>query len=46
MRIEGSSLEQTLIPFTQECFVSNLVKIGPAVQEKIFKFFQCIFAVL
>ena len=45
MRIEGSSLEQTLIPFTQVCFVSNLVKIGPVVQEKIFKFFQCIFAV-
>ena len=30
----GSSFEQTLIPFTQECFVSSLVEIDPVVLEK------------
>ena len=38
-------LSKSWIPFTQECFVPNLVNIGPAVLEKIFfKFRQCIFA--
>ena len=32
----GSSFEQTLIPFTQECFVSSMVEIGPVVLEKGF----------
>ena len=37
----GSSFEQTWIPFTQRCFVSSLVEIGPVVLEKkIFKFFM------
>ena len=34
-----------LNPFTQGCFVPNLVEIGPAVLEKIFEFRQCIFAI-
>ena len=33
-------------PFTQGCFVPNLVEIGLVVLEKkIFKFRQCIFAI-
>ena len=36
--VNGSSFEQTWIPFTQGCFVPNLVEIGPAVMEK--KFFN------
>ena len=40
------AFEQTWIPFTQECFVPNLVDIGPAVlKKKILKFYQCIFAI-
>ena len=36
--------EQTLILFTQVCFLPNLVVIGPVVLEnKIFKLCQCIF---
>ena len=34
-----------LNPFTQGCFVPNLVEIGPAVLEMIFEFRQCIFAI-
>ena len=33
----GSSFEQILIPFTQECFVLSLVEIGPMVLEKKMK---------
>ena len=37
--VNGSSFEQTWIPFTKGCIVPNLVEIGPAVLEmKIFKF--------
>ena len=44
--LNGSSFDQTWISFTQECFVPNLVKIGPAVLEKrIIKFRQCIFLI-
>ena len=44
--VNGSSFEQTWIPFTQRTAVPNLVEIGPAVQEmKIFKFCQCIFTI-
>ena len=31
------SFKQTLILFTQGCFVPSLVEIGPVVREKIFK---------
>ena len=42
----GSSFEQTWIPFTQGCIVPNLVEIGKVVLEKnIFKFRQCNFAI-
>ena len=42
----GSSFEQTWISFTQGCFVQSLVEIGPVVlEEKIFKFHQCIFTI-
>ena len=42
----GHSFEQTWIPFTQGCFVTSLVEIGSVVLEKkIFKFWQCIFAI-
>ena len=34
-----------LIPFTQECFVASLDELSPVVLEKIFKFYQCIFAI-
>ena len=34
--LNGSSFEQTWIPFTQGCIVPNLVEIGPAVLEKKF----------
>ena len=38
--------EQTLILFTQVCFLPNLVEIGPVVLEnKIFKLCQCIFVI-
>ena len=33
----GPSFEQTLIPFTQGCFVLSLVEIGPLVLEKKMK---------
>ena len=43
----GPSFEQTYIPFTQGCFVPSLVEISSVVLEKkIFKFHQCIFAIL
>ena len=35
--LNGSSFEQTWIPFTKGCFVPNLVKIVPVVLEKIFQ---------
>ena len=42
--MNGSSFEQTWIPFTQRCIVAGLIDIGPVVLEKkIFKFRQCIF---
>ena len=44
--LNSSSCEQTWIPFTQECFVPNLVENGPSVLKKrIFSFRQCIFAI-
>ena len=39
----GSLFEQTLIPFSQGCFVQSLVETVPVALEKIFKFCQCIF---
>ena len=39
------SFEQTWILIIQEGIVSSLVEIGPVVQEKIFEFRQCIFAI-
>ena len=42
----GPSFKKTWIPFTQWYFVLWLVEIGPVVLEKIFKFCQCIFAIL
>ena len=42
----GYSFVQTLIHFTQECFVSIWFEIGQVVVEKkIFKFGQCFFAI-
>ena len=42
----GPSFEQTKIPFTQECLVPSLVKVGPMVLEKhIFKSFQRVFTI-
>ena len=42
----GPSFEQTWIPFTRGCIVPSLVEIDPVVlEEKIFKFRQCIFAI-
>ena len=42
----GLSFEQTLIPLTQEYFLSILVEIGPVVlEEKIFKFHLCIYVI-
>ena len=39
----GPSFEQTLIPFTQGCFVPGLVEIGPVVlKKKISKYFHVI----
>ena len=32
----GPLFEQTWFPFTQECVVPSLIKIGPVVLEKIF----------
>ena len=44
---KGPSIEQSWIPFTQECNVLSLVEIGPVVLDrKIFKFHQCIFTIL
>ena len=41
------SFEQTLIRFTEGCFVPSLVDIGPVVLEKkIFKFRQRLFAIM
>ena len=46
MNVSSFAFEQTWIPFTQGCFVPNLVEIGQAVLEKkIFEFRQCIFAI-
>ena len=36
----GLSFEQTWIPFTQECFVCNLVEIGLVVLEKKMKMWK------
>ena len=36
----GPSIEQTWIPFTQECFVPSLVEIGPVVLEKKMKMWK------
>ena len=33
--LNGSSFEQTWIPFTQGCFVPSLVEIGPVVLKKM-----------
>ena len=41
--LNGSSFEQTWIPFTQGGTVAGLVEISPVVLEKILKFCQCIF---
>ena len=42
----GPLFEETLIPVTQGCFVPSLVEIGSvALEKKIFKFHQCIFAI-
>ena len=35
-----SSFEQTWFPFTQECFVPNLVEISPVVLEKEMKMWK------
>ena len=35
-----SSIEQTWFPFTQECFVPNLVEISPVVLEKEMKMWK------
>ena len=43
--VNGSSVEQHWIPFTQWCFVPNMVAIGRVVIEKIFKLCHCIFAI-
>ena len=40
----GPSFEQTLIPFTQGCFVPSLVKIGPMVLEKKISKFANVFS--
>ena len=45
IRIEWFFIWQTWISFTQGSFVPILVEIGLAVLEKIFKFYQCIFAI-
>ena len=38
----GPLFEQTWMPFTQICFVSRLVEIGPVIMEKkIYLFRQC-----
>ena len=42
----GTSFEQTWIRFTQEWFVQSLVEISSVTMEEIFKFSQCIFAIL
>ena len=34
----SASFVQTWIPFTQGCFVSSVIEIGPVVLERIFKF--------
>ena len=36
---QGPLFEQTWIPYTQECFVPSLVKIGPVVLEKMSIYF-------
>ena len=38
--LNGSSFEQSWIPFTQECFVPNLVEIGQVVLEKKMKMWK------
>ena len=42
---KGPSFKQTVIPFTQGCFMLSLVEIGPVILEKILKFRQCIFTI-
>ena len=43
--LNGSSFEQTWFPFTKGCTVAGLVENVPVVlEEKIFKFCECIFA--
>ena len=45
--VNGSSVEQPWIPFTQWCFLPNMVAISQVVLDKqIFKCCQCIFAIL
>ena len=42
-KLNGSSFEQTGIPFTLRCIVAGLVDIGPRVLDKnILLFYQCI----
>ena len=36
----GSLYEETWIPFTQGCFVSSLVEIGPVILEKNISLFR------
>ena len=46
LKIEWSLFVKSWITFTQWCFVSKFVKIGPVIlDEKIFKLCQCIFAI-
>ena len=45
-KLNGSSFEQTWIPFNKGCFVPTLVEIGQVVQEKkISELCQCIYAI-
>ena len=41
LKMMWSIIVKTLLPFTQGCFVSSLIEIGPMVLEKILKFRQC-----
>ena len=44
--LNSSSYEQNCIPFTHRCFEPNFVEIGSVfLEEKIFKFRQCIFTI-
>ena len=44
--IKWSLFVKPWVPLTKSYFVPSLVEIGPVVLEKIFKFCQCIFAIL